>query len=76
MIAKLFDLVFGCRHTRITRPITPVYRYHSQLVHSYVTCLECGKQFYYDTRNLRMGAPVPQPAITPHHRSSSFQAQY
>ena len=64
MIAKIFEFVFGCRHTRMTRPITPVYRYHSQPVHSYVACLECGKQFYYDTRDLRVGAPVPASPTT------------
>jgi len=71
MLAKVFEFVFGCRHRRVTRPITPAYRYYSEHRYSYVACLECGKQFYYDTRNLRVGSPVPPHLMTAHQPSST-----
>ena len=58
MIDKLLGLLFGCHHRLITRPITPVNRHNSQPTCTYVACLECGKQFYYDTSNMRVGAPI------------------
>jgi hypothetical protein len=76
MIAKVVELLIACRHRHISRPITPVYRYCTQPSYSYVACLECGKQFYYDTTNLRMGPPIPQSLMTPRQASPKFRAQY
>ena len=76
MIAKMFDLVFGCRHRLISRPITPVHSPHTQPLYSYVVCLECGKQFYYDTANMRMGTAVPVSLMSPERESVAFQTQY
>jgi hypothetical protein len=59
MIGKLLDLLFGCHHRLITRPITPVLKHSSQPNCTYVVCLECGKQFHYDTRNMRVGPQIP-----------------
>lgn len=75
MIGKMLDLVFGCHHRLITRPITPVHRHDTQPSYTYVACLECGKQFYYDTRNMRVGTPIPASLMTPHRGSCSFQSQ-
>ena len=58
MIGKMLDLLFGCHHRLITRPITPVLK-HSQPTCTYVVCLECGKQFHYDTRNMQIGSQIP-----------------
>ena len=67
MIGKVLDLLFGCHHRLITRPITPVHKHNCQPTCTYVACLECGKQFYYDTRNMRVGAQIPMSLSPPHH---------
>ncbi len=61
MIAKLFDLLFGCRHKELTRPITRVHRPGTPAGLVYVSCLECGKKFHYDTASMRVGAAVEVP---------------
>ena len=72
MIGKMWNLIFGCHHRSTTRPITPVNR-RDRSNYSYVACLECGKQFYYDTRNMTMGAPVPLSMMAPCHTSSAVE---
>jgi hypothetical protein len=67
MIGKVFNLLFGCHHRLITRPITPVHKHNSQPTCTYVACLECGKQFYYDTGNMRVGAQIPMSPSPPYH---------
>jgi hypothetical protein len=76
MIAKMWDLVFGCRHRRITRPITPVHKSDTEAGGTYVACLECGKRFSYDTRNMRVGSPMPLAVVTHQSGSRQFQSQY
>ena len=76
MIGKMLDLLFGCRHRLITRPITPVHKPDTPPTPTYVACLECGKQFYYDTGNMRMGTQMPLSLVTPYHDSGRFQSQY
>jgi len=75
MIGKMIDLVFGCRHRQITRPITPVHRHNKQPSATYVVCLECGKQFYYDATNMRLGVAMPVSLIAPDRGSGAFQSQ-
>lgn len=58
MIDAMFNLFFGCRHRRLTRPITPVHKPTMPAGDTYVVCLECGKQFRYDAQNMRLGSPV------------------
>ncbi len=58
MISKLLDAVFGCRHARYSFPITvragsrrtPA----TQRTGTYVACLDCGKEFRYDWREMRI----------------------
>jgi hypothetical protein len=76
MIGKMLDLLFGCRHRLVTRPITPVHRHDAPPPHTYVACLECGRQFYYDTSNMRMGTQMPPSLMTPCRGSGPFQSQY
>jgi len=75
MIGKMLGLLFGCHHRLITRPITPAHRHDTPPSHTYVACLECGKQFYYDTGNMRVGTPIPVSLMTPERGSYSFQSQ-
>ncbi|HVP10458.1 MAG TPA: hypothetical protein VMV94_04625 [Phycisphaerae bacterium] len=60
MISVLADLLFRCPHRRLTRPITPVSKPGEPGGETYVVCLECGKQFYYDWEKMRLGGPVEQ----------------
>jgi len=59
MIDSFLNLIFRCRHKRLTRPITPV-RNGVPRAPSYVACLECGKQFSYDTREMQIGKPLSE----------------
>lgn len=64
VIDSAFNLVFGCRHRRTTFPLTPAKNRDSGFSETpapretYVVCLECGKQFIYDWKNMRLGDPV------------------
>jgi hypothetical protein len=58
MMAKLFDVVFGCRHARYSFPVTIRGRAHrpqaAALTGTYVACLECGKEFPYDWQEMKV----------------------
>lgn len=60
MIDSLVNLVFRCRHTHLTRPVTPVSRPgHPAEGSTYVVCLDCGKHFDYDPVEMRILRPSP-----------------
>ena len=73
MIDAMLNMLCGCRHSRITRPITPFHRPGTQAGNTYVACLECGKQFHYDLANMRIGKPMPPPALS---GGTHFQTRY
>jgi hypothetical protein len=60
---NLISFLFGCRHRRITRPMTPARQGADgkwvQVGDCYVCCLTCGKEMFVDlttwklTRNER-----------------------
>jgi len=63
MINAMLNLLIGCRHRRITRPITPAHRPGTPAGETYVACLECGKQFPYDLTNMCIQVtPIPSMA--------------
>jgi hypothetical protein len=74
MVVKVWNLLFGCRHRNITRPITPVHKYDAPPSDTYVVCLECGKRFHYDTTKMRMGTQMPLPLISPYGGGGPFQS--
>jgi len=63
MIKTMMHLLFGCRHRRLTRPITPVNK-SKQTAMTYVACLDCGRQFTYDVSRMRMGAEISRTAVS------------
>jgi hypothetical protein len=73
MLQSLFDTLFGCSHQRTTFPLTPARRGVGNLPSgtqrngTYVTCLDCGKEFAYDWKAMRIGQPVMNsvPAVRP-----------
>jgi len=62
VIDTVTNLLFRCGHKRLTRPVTPVSRAGKPLGDTYVVCLDCGKQFRYDLREMRIGKPLPTAA--------------
>lgn len=74
MIDTMLNLLWGCRHRRVTRPITPFHKPGTQPGDTYVACLECGRQFHYDLDNMRIGKPMPTSAISSY--TTHFQTRY
>jgi hypothetical protein len=71
MIGLLLNMLFGCSHRQLTRPITPVKKAGVPQGDTYVACLECGQQFAYDLKEMRIGKRIDrlnessvQPALT------------
>jgi hypothetical protein len=59
MIDSLLNLLFRCSHRRLTSPVTPVSREGKLHGDTYVVCLDCGKQFSYDWKEMRIGKALP-----------------
>ena len=58
MIDSVLNLLSRCSHKRLTRPITPATKFGDPQGSTYVVCLDCGKQFVYDTNEMRIGKPI------------------
>ena len=58
MIGSIFDALFGCWHKNYSFPITTRQGQRrnpaAALTGTYVVCLECGKEFPYDWREMRV----------------------
>ena len=54
----MVDLFFGCRHRKVTRPITPVHKHGEAPGDTYVACLSCGKKLEYDLTTMQVGKPI------------------
>jgi hypothetical protein len=66
---SLFDLVFGCSHKHCSFPIT--VRGKSRLSEAasvtgtYVVCLDCGKEFPYDWKEMKFVSSKPENSEAP-----------
>ncbi|HLK48000.1 MAG TPA: hypothetical protein VKT49_07690 [Bryobacteraceae bacterium] len=47
--------IFRCSHKRLTLPMTPVAKTGVPSGKPYVVCLDCGSQFEYDWKEMRVG---------------------
>lgn len=75
MLQSLVNTLFGCAHSRTTFPMTPGRRngataaQNATHLGTYVVCLDCGREFAYDWRTMRVGhqivAPVAARATAP-----------
>jgi hypothetical protein len=68
MINSLLGMVLGCAHKRTTFPLTPSGRSNlSEGARSgtYVVCLNCGKEFEYNWKEMRMGNLVGKFPVSP-----------
>jgi RNase P subunit RPR2 len=58
MLSKLMDAMFGCRHSRYSFPITvragSRRTQTGQRAGTYVACLDCGQEFRYDWREMKI----------------------
>jgi hypothetical protein len=58
MFENILDYLFGCWHRNYSFPITAkAGKRHSEaakVTGTYVVCLECGKEFPYDWREMRV----------------------
>jgi hypothetical protein len=72
MLDSLFSTIFGCAHNRTTFPLTPSRKAkvpEGERKGTYIVCLDCGKEFDYNWKEMRIGDPVGQPPIAhPEHR--------
>ena len=65
MMSSVFEALFGCSHQRTTFPQTLKNSLQRQGTH--VTCLDCGREFPYNWKEMRMvtGGPAKDPVLTP-----------
>jgi hypothetical protein len=78
MLDALLNSLFGCNHHRTSFPLTPSRRngisgsnYSGQKRHgTYVVCLDCGKEFDYSWKEMRIGDAV-RPGATARAESLS-----
>ena len=58
MIAKLIDVVFGCRHSHYSFPVTirgaKRRPQAAALTGTYVACLDCGRELPYDWQEMKV----------------------
>jgi RNase P subunit RPR2 len=66
MLASLLNSIFGCSHQRTTFPLTPSRKMAtaSNRHGTYVVCLDCGQEFRYDWKAMRVGEAVEPRAAT------------
>ena len=57
-VVSLLDLVFGCSHKRCSFPITVRGKARrspaASVTGTYIVCLDCGKEFPYDWKQMKM----------------------
>ena len=67
MLTKMMNVVFGCRHSRYSFPITMrTSARHGAVTRTgtYVVCLDCGKEFAYDWQEMRVAELQPKKATS------------
>ena len=57
MIANFMDVLFGCWHSNYSFPITTrqgARNAASRVTGTYVVCLDCGREFPYDLKTMKV----------------------
>jgi hypothetical protein len=68
MIASVIDILFGCWHNNYSFPITTRKVTHNaaaQVTGTYVVCLDCGREFPYDWKTMKVVSESARPAGSP-----------
>ncbi len=83
MIDAIVNLVFGCWHRRLSRPMAEPSQPGGRPSDGFVVCLDCGRRFAYDLREMKLGkrladpppfAPaLPEDSGRRHHRARARQ---
>lgn len=64
---KILDALFGCWHKQVSFPQTskPGHRRNNAAMATgtYVVCLDCGTEFAYDWKNMRVLSPNEKTAF-------------
>lgn len=64
-MTNLIDLLFGCWHKQVSFPMTSKPGPHrsaaASLTGTYIVCLECGKEFPYDWKGMKIVDHLPIP---------------
>jgi hypothetical protein len=64
MLSSLLNYLFGCSHVRTTFPMRPKSSLENRQG-TYIVCLDCGKEFEYNWKEMRAGEVVAgRPAVT------------
>jgi len=53
-MSRIFDVLFGCSHHHYTFPMSRKSAAPPETTGTYVVCLDCGREFPYDWREMRM----------------------
>ncbi len=75
MFQAILNTLFGCAHQRTTFPLSPARKSNGFSASSYrsgayVVCLECGKEFSYDWKEMRVGEAMQPPPSTAAERAT------
>ena len=65
MLSRLLSGLFGCWHSRYSFPITVKKGRRSPAAFAtgtYVVCLDCGREFPYDWKQMKIVSPRATPA--------------
>jgi hypothetical protein len=58
MLGRIYDAVFGCKHSHYSFPVTVRHPRHrpqaAALTGTYVACLDCGKELPYDWQEMKV----------------------
>ena len=80
MFANVLDVLFGCWHKNYSFPITirkenrNLYQ-ASSITGTYVVCLDCGKEFPYDWKQMKVlsaNSPGTEPATLTAEAATDF----
>jgi len=67
MFTGLMDLLFGCTHKRYTFPMTAKPGHArpevAMLTGTWVACLDCGREFAYDWKKMKVVSAVPERSL-------------
>jgi len=59
MFDALLNYLFGCSHKRTTFPLTLAAKFSNRQRTTYISCLNCGVEFVYDWKHMRVGPQLP-----------------
>lgn len=61
----ILRLLFPCGHKRTTFPLTPSRKKSEERRSTYIVCLDCGREFDYNWREMRIGCAIERHVPVP-----------